>query len=169
MATRVLKSPNSTGIEFASAGAPAHVSELDADLDAIFNAITDINIAPGASIATAKLASDLGITSGKLAPSSVTTTKLADLNVTTPKLAVNATQNAFGSGAAGPGTAFSSVSDTTLATIAGLTTRGGRIAFSGTIALIVTLSPTSTSLTFKLKRGATVLATWTFGGFTQVP
>jgi len=54
-------------------------------------------------------------------------------------------------------------------TLSAITTRGGRLVILGTITMIVSLATTSTSVTFKLKRGATTIVTWTVGGFVQAP
>src|SRR2546422_4370259 len=168
MASRVTKQPNLTGTEFATAGSPLRVADLDADLGAIFSSITNANVAVGAGIATAKLASDAGIIAAMLAPNSVTTSKITDANVTLAKLALNASTQAFGSGTVAAAV-LSSVGDTTLATIAGFVSRGGRVLFLGTVAAIATLAATGTTVIFKLKRGVTTIATWQSTGFAQTP
>src|SRR2546422_5649960 len=123
MASRVTKQPNLTGNEFATAGSPLRVADLDADLDAIFSSITNANVAVGAGIATAKLASDAGIIAAMLAANSVTTPKIVDANVTGAKLAVGASTPNFASANFSTATSLV-VADTTLATLGSITTRG---------------------------------------------
>jgi hypothetical protein len=153
MANRVNKSGTGQP-EFAVAAAvPAtlRVSELDADLDAIFGNITNANIATGANIATAKLASDLGIVSGMIAANAITTSKIADQNVTSAKLATNATGPALSSGQITPGLATQNTTNT-LVTLSPISTHGGRVLIFGTVSGLWTITTAASIASWDLLR-----------------
>lgn len=177
MASRVIKT-GSTGTEFATAPQPLAISDLDADLDAIFTNIDNTNIKTGAAIATAKLASDLGIVAGMIASLAVTTAKLADLAVTTAKindLAVTIGKLALGAATstgvnvAPPALTTSDTAEHDIAVLPSMVVRGGRVILFGTIAMRAALAASigggAGTITFRLYRGVTLLMTWvhTFG------
>src|SRR5438094_1930579 len=124
MATRVTKT-GSTDVEFSTAPQPWQIGELDADLDQIFGNITDINVADGAGIKTAKLASDAGITTGMLAA----------LAVTNPKLAVGAAVHTRGSGTPAGGVYLPSA-ETDMVICTSITTRGGPVLILGALSML---------------------------------
>src|SRR5438552_3448399 len=161
MAVRVPKTGASGGVEFTQGSQPLHISELDGDLDALFNGgITDSNLAIGANIATSKLASDAGITSAMLGANSVTTAKIANLNVLSGKLAINATGPALSSGQISNGGTTIQNTTATMITLASMTTRGGRVVLIGTVSGQWVITNTSSSASWVLLRDGVAIATW---------
>ena len=117
------------------------------------------------------------VNTAELAASAVTTTKIGNLQVTLGKLGVNATTSQFASGSFAALASFNTT-ETNLVTLGNVTTRGGRVVVSGTLAAYLTGSGTTTTITMRLYRNAgtdptNLVAKWvsliSFGSASTVP
>src|SRR6266850_7598301 len=113
-------------------------AEVNLDFNTLYDDydgnITGANIAANANIPGSALAV-LSVTSLQLAADSVITTKIQDGAVTTDKLDQNATTPAFATANANPSLTIIEV-EQTVVTLAAVTTRGGRVLLTGTIAMV---------------------------------
>src|SRR5207244_2962804 len=124
--------------------------------------IDNTNIAAAAGIVGTKLATGT-ITATQLASDAVTTAKILNANVTAAKLAIGASTDAR-VGPTAVSAAVTVTTEQTLVTLPSLTTRGGPVVINGTIAGFMNAATLSTAATFKLFRGATLIASWTVTG-----